>query len=742
MPILTNADAMTSRAIKFIRELAEGLGGVAKRREELRRQRTSSKRGPDACSSRTGSTNPQRAPRQEDLLGCLLNDEGLSWSIRDRPDQAKGAAGDVELDAESSVSGSGFDLDPDDEASRDLPENHQTRNSFLVSLLKPQIALNSDSDSSSTVILTSMSVQLRVFAVVDTKNLKDPINSNVMHRSFGSIHALQAFYPHLKGWRSGRKDSLLSDRRNFVPMEVLLGGADDLEDLDRIVPRTSARLRYDKHNGLRLLRDGKEGSAGSSLFKSTLDRLAFECERFSVSATPKHYAAIYDVVTNLLLYADPEQKARSQKVETVVLSKDFSDRQGIANNVQAQQEELRILRQREISWMQTGYTHLSVEELQTAYSNRVESIKKMDLLTLWMGAMQTAQDSKASTKTMGMQLDAKASEIVWHMRDMDEHPLIKVSVKGVEFRWLNRNDGKVSNALVIKDLTALNSRPEPVFSEIVSKYTTLEGSSQPAKQSDVFIVVLWHMLSPVGGISIVENFQVLLHPIRLQLEQRLGKEIQDYLFAERAKSKKKEHVNGMHASARGSSTSLQSMYQASQSSGGRRLRGAASSDSLQAPRRSVDTHSLASDDGSSLYLAPHTSSSQLSPHGNGSGQRNSSLRQRSSSDSSALVRADDNLDADEMRARSRVNRTFLHVEFVPTVLCLSFKVRIGFRDFADHWLILDSAQLNRATSRPACTTSTASSTRVPPLFIATAFGLVSIGGARAPRRALTPLSRL
>lgn len=39
----------------------------------------------------------------------------------------------------------------------------------------------------------------------------------------------------------------------------------------------------------------------------------------------------------------------------------------------------------------------------------------------------------------------------------------------------------------------------------------------------------------------------------------------------------------------------------------------------------------------------------------------------------AIAPRDDHLDADDMRERARSNRTFLHVELFPTVLCLSFQ---------------------------------------------------------------------
>lgn len=661
---LSTIDAMTARAIKFIKGLSDAMAGDGPRRNRDAFKRNQ-KRGHEPPFNRTSSSTSQgrQAQQHQDLLEKLLNDEGCNWAFGEKGDGASTRNGDDE--SQSSDSG-GFELDPQTEAANNLEDNWGVRNSFLVSLLKPQLALNSDTSSSSTILITSTAVQLRVFTIVDEHHLDDPINATVMHRSFGSIDSLQAFYPHLSGWRSGGKESILRKMDNFVPLEILVSDAQDTKDLDRIVPKTSARLRYDKHNRLRLLSDVKRQHKHSMSYalRSTLDRLSVECERFSVSAVPKHYAAIYDVVTNLILYTDPAQKARLQRVERVVLSKDFSNRQEVAMNVQSQQEELRRIRRRINAWLTRGFSQLTEEELDDAYLLRVEELKRVDQITLWMGALQSAQDSKANSRSMGMQMDARADEVVWHMRDEHERPIVKVGVKGVAFRWLNRSDGNVANCLIISDLNALNSSPEHVFPEIISKYPTPANASPQVMRSDVFAAVLWSMLPPVGGIAMVERFEVHLHPIRLQIEQKIGKQIQEYLFSQ--KSRKGE---GASASAPG----LRETTVNGSRNGESRLRAMRSTDSFHSSSRSADSRSINSDDASS-FLSPNAASSKASQMSSNASSRQ--LRRVPSNDDLAptALKADDHLDADEMRERSRLNRTFLHVEIYPTVLCLSFKV--------------------------------------------------------------------
>jgi hypothetical protein len=45
--------------------------------------------------------------------------------------------------------------------------------------------------------------------------------------------------------------------------------------------------------------------------------------------------------------------------------------------------------------------------------------------------------------------------------------------------------------------------------------------------------VVWSTLADVGGIPVVRLLKVYLHPLRLQLEERVGRKIKDYMFVDR-----------------------------------------------------------------------------------------------------------------------------------------------------------------------------------------------------------------
>ncbi|KAK9898273.1 hypothetical protein P389DRAFT_193319 [Cystobasidium minutum MCA 4210] len=666
--------AMTAKAIKFIKDMARQYRGRAKSTHQ-----DFGKGGEQRTESGTPSWHTSQEPGVSDLLDSLIREateprrnkifDTQSPTIKIGPSHTTSQGGSDESDG-----------DPMTLLREQLAANERSRNGFLVSILKPQVCLFSEmGGQSSTVVIASQALQVRVCAIIDIDYVDDPINATVMHRSFGRIDALQVFYPHLRGWRSGGKENLLSHANAFVPLELLSGLAGNAKDLDTIVAPTNAILSYDKNNRLRLVsRPKKDSDSHSEGCDRTVDRFSVTCDRFTVNATSTHFAAIYDVIANLILYTDPSQKDRSLQIEGLVLSGDFSDTANIARNLEKHQNELRKRKRAYRQLLEKGRGPKGSELwYQRDLTDRsVELTRHRDEVTLLLAALQRSQASRTSNRSTGLRLDARAQEIVWHMREGDGKPLAKVAVNGAYFCWQNRSDGGVSNSLVIRDLNALNSGVDPYFPEIISKHPYSQAVLETRfMKADIFVAVIWSTLGSVGGIDIIDHFQVHLHPIKLQMEQRMADKMKHYFFAERDKHNSDTASIASGGSSLSSRTPSASSVSLVDSHSGRSSRlqlglGNRSTDSFGSAAHSSSNLASHVGHGNSLRI-PSSASSQISV---GSGQTPSSIKDKKFEPSlNRVVLKDAFLDADEMRHRARVNHTFLHVELFPTVLCLSFK---------------------------------------------------------------------
>ena len=62
---------------------------------------------------------------------------------------------------------------------------------------------------------------------------------------------------------------------------------------------------------------------------------------------------------------------------------------------------------------------------------------------------------------------------------------------------------------------------------------------------DRFFLAHWLLLAPSGGIKIVDRSELHIHPVRVQLELRLGRQVMDYLFGSR-RTQAKEEEEAVH----------------------------------------------------------------------------------------------------------------------------------------------------------------------------------------------------
>ena len=162
----------------------------------------------------------------------------------------------------------------------------------------------------------------------------------------------------------------------------------------------------------------------------------------------------------------------------------------------------------------------------------------------------------------------------------------------------------------------------------------------------------WSALPPVGGISIIESFNLQLHPLRLQIERRTGRRIMAYVFA-RSEPDTVGQTESIDDSTRESSTAT-------------------------AHRNSMDSSHLPSSTGSEVPAKRHlmirsTSQQNLRTSSAHTSQPSRKLRKTPSSDHlrlkgqrTEISRAHDivkavDADIEEMRARSNRNRTFLRI---------------------------------------------------------------------------------
>ncbi|KAI0939194.1 hypothetical protein AcV5_000680 [Taiwanofungus camphoratus] len=484
---------MATRAVKFIRDQAQA--ALANVSEE-----TESSRGPVASAQAAAVA----------VRNFLIGDSGPSTNVETSPQQTLDNPGP---------------LDPLDGWS----EGVSLRKSHFYLLLKPQVVLRSESSTDSVCVLAAVQGKLQNFAIMDNSNMDDPVSGKIMSRNFASLSGLQTFSP----------SAMNQSGEGYVPLEVLIDLRCANSAFERLVPQTDATFHYDKFNRLRLRNNitsiaqtSQQSDDRHKHLQSQTDLVRLHVPRFTISANDRHFQAISNILTNLLLFSDAASKDRSDKLEKMLFSYDFTNLASAADVVANMQARLRhaIDTKRE-----------AVSKLRDSGNPGRIEILKIDAhvlllaeeLNLIFDAIKLAQD-KANDhpeQKSALLLHASSSEVSWRMLDQQDQLIAKLAVRDSHFYWLNRHDSSTVNTLAVGDLQAFDGSADAEWTEILAKYD--EPSTHPLVKRKLFLLADWTVRPPVGGIAIYETFELTFHPMRLQIDTRIGRKIMEYVWPAR-----------------------------------------------------------------------------------------------------------------------------------------------------------------------------------------------------------------
>lgn len=520
---------MTRRAVKFILDIVE----------EQNKSKSSLADEPESgATTPTSEPSPVAPPAEtnedpsvEDRIQELLKD-GKRFVDADDPNMS-----DYATPQRSNTTNIG----------KDISVEFTPLNSYHVKLIAPQIQLQSEKNPKSVLLVTAKGMQLKVIQVMDKDRMADDVSGLVQRRFSVDMDSVQFFVSTQKslmqflnlhsGNRYGAPKG--SAWPPWVSFEVNFDFDLNPFGFSRVVQKTSASLRYDKYNTLRL-KYNNEVSSGKSAFghasespESRIDHLWVDFPHIRAVCDSNQYYTMYVIVLDLLLYSEPLEKVRSERLEKIMLASDFSDLRGAPEMVIRLQERIRQLEEIK-SYFQIHAKFLDRQGWQDRLSVEQDLANCEDELFFMMKAITTSQrkneDRAQTSQTNGLlRWYLTASEIVWHlMRDRNE-PLMEIQLKGALYDRTDNSDGSNHNTMEIQRVHGLNLLPHALYPEMLAPYTE-NGKPLGENQDLKMLQVHWHMLEAIAGIPVLDQFEVNLVPLRVQLEREIGKKVFEYVF--------------------------------------------------------------------------------------------------------------------------------------------------------------------------------------------------------------------
>lgn len=517
---------MSRRAVKFILDIVDE---QSKNKHKRSDDETSPRPEFEEAPKISIETDEYQDPNVENRIQELL-DDAKKFVDADDPAQA-----------EATQKPNTYEMD------QNISQDFTPLNSYHVRLVAPQIQLQSEKHSKSVLLVTAKSMQLKVIQIMDKDRMTDDVSGLVQRRFSVDMDSVQFFVTNQKnlmqfvhlysGNRYGTPKG--SAWPPWVPFEVNFDFKMSPFGWSRVVQKTSASLRYEKYNTLRLkfndeINSGKSGRPHTpESTENRIDHLSVDFPHIRAICDSSQYFTMYVIVIDLLLYTEPLEKVRSEKLEKIMLASDFSDLRGAPEMVTSLQGRIRQLEEIKTHF-QIHAKYLDRQGWQDRLSIEQDLTCCEDELFFMMKALTNSQrksdDRGETSQTNGLlRWYLSASEIVWHlMRDKNE-PLIEIRLQNAAYDRTDNSDGSNHNSMEIESVQGINLLPNAIYPELLAPYS--ENGKQFVEGQDLkMLKVHWHMLEAIAGIPVLDQFEVNLFPLKVQLERELGTQLFEYIF--------------------------------------------------------------------------------------------------------------------------------------------------------------------------------------------------------------------
>ncbi|KAJ5227350.1 uncharacterized protein N7469_007356 [Penicillium citrinum] len=501
---------MSRRAVKFILDIVE---------EQNKNQR----KNPKQSKSHTRSDNEDEN-EVEDRIEELLNSAKRYVN-----------AEDTEPTDSNNQSPSSSD-----NSSENLAPEFTPQNSYYLRLIAPQIQLLSEKNRKSVLMVAAKGMELKVVSIMDKERVSDDVSGLVQRRFSLEMDGAQFFVATQKNlmanlqFYAGNKygNAPGSAWPPWLTLEAMFDFELNPFGFSRIVQKTSATLRYDKYNNLRLKYNEEvaKGHPGPHPGgdETRMDQISVDFPHFRAICDSAEYYTLYIIVLDLMMYSEPLEKVRNERLEKIMLMSDFSDLRGTPEMVFKLQARIRQLEEIK-EYFQINAKYLDTQGWEDRLALERDLSHCEDELFFMMEAITTSQrraDPSASKTIHGiLRWSISASEVVWHLMKEAAAPLVEFQLKNAQYERTDNTDGSNHNLVAIERVSGLNLLPDAIYPQIIAPYL-----DQPRPLDDYMLRVRWNMLEAVAGIPVVDNFEVSLFPLKIQLERELGQKLFEYIF--------------------------------------------------------------------------------------------------------------------------------------------------------------------------------------------------------------------
>lgn len=421
-----------------------------------------------------------------------------------------------------------------DKIIRNVRDDESFEESFKIQVVSPQIQLHSETVDNSVVLVTAPVLESKIITVTTRKDQLMGATKELITRYGVILHDASIMVVDKKIAKtqttSWDVDSYGSKSAwpPFLGIEICKNHLLAQKGIV-LAEKMSMMLTYDQikatNPGVDQKEDLNEPSENSNdAFAPGLNCLRVDVPELAINCTSLQYFSLYVTVLSLLLYTEPKSAHLAESLLKLKFSIDFQDFTALHERLISLRTYLGA-----VTTLFNNYSFRHADEMDNEKLNEYLQLKDekeefsseicLILQTLFSGDIFT--DISASSKP-SEDWRIAADKIILNILTDDRKPILELSVDHGRCKRVINEDGSNHNRIEIKKIEGRSLVKGSFYDKFLEP-------SYPPDDNDL-ITVDWSMMRPVGGIKIIENFDINSQPLNVKLDEKTGMELMNFIF--------------------------------------------------------------------------------------------------------------------------------------------------------------------------------------------------------------------
>lgn len=426
-------------------------------------------------------------------------------------------------------------LDNFDAILREVTGDERIDEDYKIEVIGVQIQLHTEQIVDTVSIISAPLLELKIVSVFPKSDNPLIINTTVPEKRYGAmLHDASVTILEKKNVKHGHPILDVNpwgSKKNWPPWL----GVETCRDASFVDPslmpieRMSVMLTYDKVNSLasELEHQGENESVSRNdtlndpSSSSAKNKLRVDIPQVSITSTSKQYLALYATALNLIHYSDPLSSQIKEKLLKLNFQTEFEDFRPMHDRLVKLHSYMTTL---QVLLKGYGYRHeyLNNEELNSfIFLNSEIGDTNFEILFTIEALFMRDAFSDSSKLTVADWIIG-TDEVVLHMLQDDRKPILDLRVEGGTCKRVLMDDGSNDNRVQIKNLEGNNLVTGAPYKRFVESFYPPDDEN--------LIVVDWSMQKPVGGIKIIENFEINSKPLNVRFDEVTGRQMMQFIF--------------------------------------------------------------------------------------------------------------------------------------------------------------------------------------------------------------------